>query len=70
MSKLNNGVVGNEIVRQIVESGDERRAEKTDIAQNNKPPIMDQSGQTRDMEYQDLVKEVTLTFHKIHGLLL
>lgn len=61
MSKLNNGVVGNEIVRQIVESGDERRAEKTDIAQNNKPPIMDQSGQTRDMEYQDLVKEVTPT---------
>lgn len=28
---------------------------------NNKPPIMDQSGETRDKEYQDLIKEVTPT---------
>lgn len=58
---LNNGGVGNDFVRQIIEVGDERRDEKTDIAQNNKPPIMDQSGENRDKEYQDLVKEVTPT---------
>lgn len=58
---LDNGGVGNDFVRQIVEVSDEHRDEKTDIAQNNKPPIMDQSGQNRDKEYQDLVKEVTPT---------
>lgn len=58
---LDNGGVGNDFVRQIVEVSDEYRDEKTDIAQNNKPPIMDQSGQNRDKEYQDLVKEVTPT---------
>lgn len=58
---LDNGGVGNDFVRQIVEVSDEHRGEKTDIAQNNKPPIMDQSGQNRDKEYQDLVKEVTPT---------
>ena len=58
---LDNGGVGNDFVRQIVEVSDEHRDEKTDIAQNNKPPIMDQSGENRDKEYQDLVKEVTPT---------
>lgn len=58
---LDNGGVGDDFVRQIVEVSDEYRDEKTDIAQNNKPPIMDQSGQNRDKEYQDLVKEVTPT---------
>ncbi len=58
---LDNGGVGNDFVRQIVEVSDERRDEKTDIAQKNKPPIMDQSGESRDKEYQDLVKEVTPT---------
>lgn len=58
---MNNGVAGNDIVRQIIEVGDERRDEKTDIAQNNKPPIMDQSGEKRDKEYQDLIKEITPT---------
>lgn len=28
---------------------------------NNKPPIMDQQGEKRDQEYQDLVKEITPT---------
>lgn len=32
---------------------------------NNKPPIMDQRGERRDQEYQDLVKEITPT----HSLL-
>lgn len=32
---------------------------------NNKPPIMDQRGEKRDQEYQDLVKEITPT----HSLL-
>ena len=58
---MNNGVAGNDIVRQIIEVGDERRDEKTDIAQNNKPPIMDQRGEKRDKEYQDLIKEITPT---------
>ena len=58
---LDNGGVGNDFVRQIVEVSDERRDEKTDIAQKNKPPIMDQSGESRDKEYQDLVKELTPT---------
>lgn len=58
---LDNGGVGNDFVRQIVEVSDEHRDEKTDIAQDNKPPIMDQSGENRDKEYQDLVKEVTPT---------
>lgn len=58
---VNNGIAGNEIVRQIVEVNDEKRAEKTQTAQNNKPPIMDQRGEKRDQEYQDLVKEITPT---------
>lgn len=58
---LDNGGVGNDFVRQIVEVSDERRDEKTDIAQKNKPPIMDQSGENREREYQDLIKEVTPT---------
>ncbi len=61
MNQLNNGVPGNEVVRQIVEVADERRGEKTDIAQKTKEPIIDKNGQERDMEYQDLVKEVTPT---------
>lgn len=63
---MNNGMAGNNIVRQIIEVGDERRDEKMDIAQNNKPPIMDQSGEKRDKEYQDLIKEITPT----HSLLM
>lgn len=58
---LDNGGIGNDFVRQIVEVSDDQRDQKTDIAQNNKPPIMDQSGENRDKEYQDLVKEVTPT---------
>ncbi len=58
---LDNGGVGNDFVRQIVEVSDEHRDEKTDVAQKNKPPIMDQSGENRDKEYQDLIKEVTPT---------
>ena len=62
---VNNGIAGNEIVRQIVEVNDEKRTEKTQTAQNNKPPIMDQRGESRNQEYQDLVTEITPT----HSLL-
>lgn len=58
---VNNGIAGNEIVRQIVEVNDEKRTEKTQTAQNNKPPIMDQRGESRNQEYQDLVTEITPT---------
>lgn len=44
---------------------DARVTEASDITQNNKPPIMDQQGQKRDEEYQELVKELTPT----HSLL-
>ena len=58
---VDNSFGGKDIVRHIIEVGDERRDEKTDVAQNNKAPIMDQNGERRDKEYQDLVKEITPT---------
>lgn len=61
MNPFNNRATENDMVRHIVEVGDGRRDEKTDIAQNNKPPIMDRSGEKRNQEYQDLVKEITPT---------
>lgn len=64
MSQLNNG--GPEIERNISEDGmlnalGGRNAERTDMDLNNKPPIMDQTGEKRDKEYQDLIKELTPT---------
>lgn len=64
MSQLNNG--GPEIERNISEDGmlnalGGRNAERTDMDLNNKPPIMDQIGEKRDKEYQDLIKELTPT---------
>lgn len=62
MNQFNNEVPENGgMVRSIIEEADDRRADKTDVAQKNKPPIMDQSGQDRDKDYQELVKEVTPT---------
>lgn len=58
---VSNGTTTGGIISPVVETADERSIEKSDIAQNNKPPIMDQHGQQRDKEYQDLVKEVTPT---------
>ena len=58
---INNVPMGGGIVTPIVEGMDQGKGDESSIYQNNKPPIMDQFGQDRDKEYQDLVKEVTPT---------
>lgn len=55
MSQLNNG--GPQIERNIGGTGENNTLQQ----ENNKPPIMDQQGQQRDKEYQDLIKELTPT---------
>ena len=58
---INNVPMGGGIISPIVEGTDGKKGDESTITQNNKPPIMDQSGQDRDKEYQDLVKELTPT---------
>ena len=52
---------GGGMARTVVGGTDAEGTDAADIALNNKPPIMDQQGQQRDKEYQDLIKEVTPT---------
>lgn len=58
---INNVPMGGGIVTSVSGETEEGSADNADIAQNNKPPIMDQQGEKRDKEYQDLIKELTPT---------
>lgn len=77
MGSLNNGSTDSNIVEQQLAleamttaknagnsldgRSDGQGEQNADYAQKNKKPIMDQRGQQRDTEYQDLVKELTPT---------
>ncbi len=61
---VSNGTTTGGIVIPVIKETDESSMEKSVIVENNKPPIMDQHGEDRDKEYQDLIKEVTPT-HKL-----